>query len=344
MRRPRAVITGGAGFLGSHLCERLLLQGHEVLCIDNLLTGTEANLIPLREMGPLQVYFRDAHEFLPIPGTIDLVVHLASPASPADYLRFPIETLKAGSFGTLHTLELAREKGSKYILASSSEVYGDPLVHPQTESYWGNVNPVGERSPYDESKRFAEALTVAYRSIHRVEASIVRVFNTYGPRMRPDDGRAIPTFITQALTGSPLTVTGDGSQTRSPCYVDDLISGICQVVGTRTAGPVNLGNPEEISVLALAQRILELADSAAPIRLIDRPADDPQVRQPDISLARSALGWAPTVTIEDGLRKTIAWFRGVFGETIGTGCIGPVDTLTNGQFVPTQGRKAILDG
>jgi dTDP-glucose 4,6-dehydratase len=338
------VITGGAGFLGSHLCERLLLLGYEVLCVDNLLTGTEANLLPLRGMGPLQVYFEDAYECLPIPGAIDLVVHLASPASPADYLRFPIETLKAGAFGTWRTLELAHEKGSKYILASSSEVYGDPLVHPQPESYWGNVNPVGARSPYDESKRFGEALTVAYRNVHRVEASIVRIFNTYGPRMRPDDGRAIPTFITQALNGSPLTVTGDGSQTRSPCYVDDLVSGICQVVGTRTAGPVNLGNPEEISMLALAQQILKLADSASSIRLIGRPVDDPQVRRPDISLARSALGWAPAVTLEDGLRKTIAWFRRVLREErIGIGR-GPNDSLPNGRLDREHGRKVGFDG
>lgn len=344
MRRPRAVIAGGAGFLGSHLCERLLLHGYEVLCVDNLLTGTEANLLSFREMGPLQVYFEDVDERLPIPGRIELVVHLASPASPADYLRLPIETLKAGALGTWRTLELAREKGSKYILASSSEVYGDPLVHPQPESYWGNVNPVGPRSSYDESKRFAEAMTVAYRNVHGVEASIVRIFNTYGPRMRPDDGRAIPTFIMQALTASPVTVTGDGSQTRSPCYVDDLISGICQVVGTRIAGPVNLGNPEEISMLALAQQILKLADSASPIRLIGRPADDPQVRRPDISLARSALGWDPTVTLEDGLRKTIAWFRGVLRERIGADCADPDDVLPNGQLDREHGRKVISDG
>jgi dTDP-glucose 4,6-dehydratase len=312
--------------------------------VDNLLTGTEANLVSLREIGPLQVYFEDAYECLPIPGAIDLVVHLASPASPADYLRFPIETLKAGAFGTWRTLELAREKGSKYILASSSEVYGDPLVHPQPESYWGNVNPIGPRSPYDESKRFAEALTVAYRNSHRVEASIVRIFNTYGPRMRPDDGRAIPTFITQALTGSPLTVTGDGSQTRSPCYVDDLVSGICQIVETRTAGPVNLGNPEEVSVLAIAQRVVTLADSGSPIRLIGRPADDPQVRRPDISLAQSALGWAPTVTLEDGLRKTIAWFRGVLRERTDAGYACPDGSLPGGQLDREHGRKAISNG
>jgi dTDP-glucose 4,6-dehydratase len=318
----------------------LLIHGYEVLCVDNMLTGTEANLLPLREMGPLHVYVEDAYECLPIPGAIDLVVHLASLASPPDYMRLPIETLKAGSLGTWRTLELAREKESKYILASSSEVYGDPLVHPQPESYWGNVNPVGARSPYDESKRFAEALTVAYRNVHRVEASIMRIFNTYGPRMRPDDGRAIPTFITQALTGSPLTVAGDGSQTRSPCYVDDLVSGIFRIVGTGVAGPVNLGNPEEISMLALAQQILKLADSAAPIRLVGRPADDPQVRRPDISLARSALGWTPTVTLDDGLGKTIAWFRGVLGAGSNHArCVG-----TNGQLHRERGREVSADG
>lgn len=309
LRRSRAMVTGGAGFLGSHLCERLLRDNYEVFCVDNMLTGVEANLRPLHALGPLHVYRADACQQLPDLDKADLVFHLASLASPVDYARLPLETLKAGSCGTWNTLELARATGARYVLASSSEVYGDPLVHPQPESYRGNVSPVGPRSPYDESKRFAEALTTAYRDIHHVEASIVRIFNTYGPRMRPDDGRAIPTFAVQALSGRPLTVHGDGSQTRSACYVDDLIEGICRVAHTRMLGPVNLGGVEETTVLNLAQRIIKLAGSTSPITLARRPDDDPQVRRPDISLARSTLNWAPSVSLDDGLRKTVTWFR-----------------------------------
>lgn len=282
--------------------------------MDNFLTGSEANLRPLREIGPLHVLEQDVGQRLPDLNQVGLVFHLASLASPVDYARFPLQTLKAGSFGTWNTLEFAREKNARYILASSSEVYGDPLVHPQPESYWGNVNPIGARSPYDESKRFAEAMTTAYRDTHHVGASIVRIFNTYGPRMRPDDGRVIPSFITQALSGGPLTVHGDGVQTRSVCYVDDLIEGLCRVSHSSTPGPLNLGGTEETTVLELAQRIIRLTDSASLIERGRRPDDDPQTRQPDIAAARSALGWTPSVSLDEGLRRTIAWFRSHPGD------------------------------
>jgi len=241
---------------------------------------------------------------------VDAVLHFASPASPIDYLHLPIHTLKVGSIGTLHSLGLAKEKGARFLLASTSEVYGDPKVHPQPETYWGNVNPVGPRGVYDEAKRFAEALTVAYRQTHGINTAIVRIFNTFGPRMRPNDGRAIPTFIRQAIHDEPITVAGDGSQTRSVCYVDDLVEGIMRMLQSDLAGPINLGNPHEMSVLELAQRIRELAGSRSPIEFIPRPQDDPTVRQPDISNAKTALGWEPATAVEDGLKKTIAWFRG----------------------------------
>jgi dTDP-glucose 4,6-dehydratase len=317
MSRRRAVITGGAGFLGSHLCDRLLLDDYEVLCLDNFLTGTRGNLESLVRTERLHVECTDITSDINVSGNVDIVLNFASSASPTDYLRFPIDTLKVGAFGTWHTLELARKKSARYILASTSEVYGDPLVHPQPESYWGNVNPIGPRSVYDEAKRFAEALVTAYRNTHRVETSIIRIFNTYGPRMRVNDGRAIPTFIRQALLGDPLTVTGDGSQTRSVCYVDDLIDGISRLIGTSVAGPINLGNPHEISMLKLAQLIRTLTGSKSPIKLVDRPIDDPQVRQPDISQARSVLGgWAPVVPLEDGLRRTIHGFREVLQSRV----------------------------
>jgi dTDP-glucose 4,6-dehydratase len=311
----RAVVTGGAGFLGSHLCERLLLDGYEVVCLDTFVTGSPGNVAHLAETGPFRLIRTDVTEHVYVAGDVDLVLHFASPASPVDYLRLPIHTLKVGAIGTLHTLGLAREKGARFVLASTSEAYGDPQVHPQPETYWGHVNPVGPRGVYDEAKRFAEAMTVAYRSSHGVDTAIVRIFNTFGPRMRPDDGRAIPTFIRQALAGEPLTVAGDGSQTRSVCYVDDLVEGIARLARSGLPGPVNLGNPEELSVLALAERIREVVGSAAPIAFVPRPQDDPTVRQPDITLARTALGWEPAVPLNEGLKLTVSWIR----EAVGTG-------------------------
>ncbi len=311
--RRRAVVTGGAGFLGSHLCERLLLDGFAVVCLDNFLTGTPANVAGLADLGPFQLVRADITEYVHVGGGVDLVLHFASPASPVDYLKLPIETLKVGAVGTLHALGLAREKGARFVLASTSEVYGDPQVHPQPESYWGHVNPVGPRGVYDEAKRFAEALVMAYRGSHRLDTGIVRIFNTFGPRMRPDDGRAIPTFIQQVLTGQPLTVAGDGSQTRSVCYVDDLVDGVLRLADSGLAGPVNLGNPEEISVLDLALRIRDLAGATVPVEFVPRPQDDPTVRQPDITLARTRLGWEPTVPPAEGLMRTIAWARDALG-------------------------------
>ena len=309
MSRPRAVVTGGAGFLGSHLCERLLEDGYDVLCLDNFLTGTPANVADLMERGDFRLIRADVTDFVHVPGGVDVVLHFASPASPIDYLQLPIETLKVGSIGTLHTLGLAREKVARYLLASTSETYGDPQVHPQPESYWGHVNPVGPRGVYDEAKRFAEAMTVAYRSYHGIDTAIVRIFNTFGPRMRPNDGRAIPTFIRQALVGEPLTVAGDGSQTRSVCYVDDLIEGIVRLLHSDLAGPVNIGNPHEMTVLELAELVRDVVGADVPIEFAPRPVDDPAVRQPDIALARSALGWAPLIPVADGLARTVKWFR-----------------------------------
>ena len=305
----RAVVTGGAGFLGSHLCERLVEGGTEVLCLDNFITGTPHNVEHL--LGdPLFTLSRyDVTNFVHVPGPVDLVLHFASPASPVDYLRLPIHTLKVGSIGTLNALGLAKEKGARFVLASTSETYGDPQVHPQPETYWGHVNPVGPRGVYDEAKRFAEALTTAYRTSHEVDTAVVRIFNTFGPRMRPNDGRAIPTFITQALAGEPLTVAGDGSQTRSVCYVDDLIDGILAVASSRLAGPVNVGNPNEMTVLELAQRIIAAAGSSSTIEFIERPVDDPQVRQPDTALIETELGWKAQVAFDDAIARTIEWFR-----------------------------------
>jgi dTDP-glucose 4,6-dehydratase len=305
----RAVVTGGAGFLGSHLCERLLGAGVSVVCLDNFLTGTPSNLTHLQEHPRLRVVRCDLTDFVHVPGEVDLVLHFASPASPIDYLRLPIDTLKVGSLGTLHALGLAAEKNARFVLASTSEVYGDPLVHPQPESYWGNVNPVGPRGVYDEAKRFSEALTTAYRSSRGLNTAIVRIFNTYGPRMRPDDGRAIPTFIRQALRGEPLTIAGDGSQTRSICYVDDTVSGILALAGSGHSGPMNIGNPDEMSIGALAERIRALAGSDSPIEYVERPVDDPAVRRPDCSLAERELGWRPQITCDEGLSRTIRWFE-----------------------------------
>jgi len=304
----RAVVTGGAGFLGSHLCEHLLGRDVEVVCLDNFLTGAPENVAHLLEHPGFRLVRCDVTDFVHVPGPVDLVLHFASPASPIDYLQLPIETLKVGSLGTLHTLGLAHEKGARYVLASTSEVYGDPLQHPQTEDYWGNVNPVGPRGVYDEAKRFSEALTTAYRTSKGTDTGIVRIFNTYGPRMRPDDGRAIPAFISQALDGRPVTVAGDGSQTRSICFVDDTVRGILAMAFSGHAGPVNIGNPDELSMLALARWIVELTGSDSPVEYVDLPVDDPKVRRPDTTRAESLLGWRPTVTSEEGLRATVAWF------------------------------------
>ena len=313
----RVVITGGAGFLGSHLCARFLDEGFEVLCLDNFVTGNPTNVESLLGRDGFRLVRADVTDFVHVVGPVDLVLHFASPASPIDYLQLPIETLKVGSIGTMHTLGLAKEKNARYVLASTSESYGDPQVHPQPETYWGHVNPVGPRGVYDEAKRFGEAMTMAYRRYHHVNTGIVRIFNTHGPQMRPNDGRAIPTFIRQALTGEPITVAGDGKQTRSIQYVDDLVEGVWRFAHTDHAGPVNIGNPHEVSMLELAQTVKKLTGSVADIVFIERPEDDPTIRQPDIALARKLLGWEPKVPLEDGLQLTIEWFR-IHPELLGS--------------------------
>jgi dTDP-glucose 4,6-dehydratase len=304
----RAVVTGGAGFLGAHLCRRLLAAGTEVLCVDNFLTSSPANVHRLRAEPGFRLREADVAEGLEIDGDVDLIVHLASPASPVDYQRHPLATLDAGSRGTRNALELAARTGARFVLASTSEVYGDPAVSPQAEGYWGNVNPVGPRSVYDEAKRFAEAITAAYRRAGQASTGIVRIFNTYGTGMRPGDGRIVPTFACQALRGLPLTVTGDGSQTRSLCHVDDTVGGILAVAASDLAGPVNIGNPDEATVLQIAERIIRLAGSSSDIEHIALPEDDPQVRCPDITLARKELGWQPRISWREGLPETLAWF------------------------------------
>ncbi|WP_445185069.1 UDP-glucuronate decarboxylase [Pseudonocardia sp. Cha107L01] len=315
--RQRAVLTGGAGFLGSHLAERLLDLDIDVVCVDNFLTGSPDNVAHLQDSDGFRLLRADVTNHLVIPGPVDFVLHFASPASPIDYAELPIKTLKVGSLGTLNTLGLAREKGARYLLASTSETYGDPLVHPQPESYWGNVNPVGPRACYDEAKRFAEALTTSYRTFHGVNTAIMRIFNTYGPRMRGSDGRAIPTFISQALAGEPITVAGDGSQTRSVCYVDDLIDGALKLLFSDLHGPVNIGNPHELSVLDLAKLVIEVTSSDSTIEFVPRPQDDPSIRRPDISIARAELGWEPEVDVDEGLGRTVDWFRTQLSSTPG---------------------------
>ncbi len=305
----RVLVTGAAGFLGSHLCDRLLADGHRVIAMDNYLTGNSGNLAHLRSEPAFQFVLHDVTNFIEVQGPLDGVLHFASPASPVDYLDYPIQTLKVGSLGTHKALGLSRAKGARFLLASTSEVYGDPLVHPQPESYWGNVNPVGPRGVYDEAKRFAEALTMAYHRSHRLDTRVVRIFNTYGPRMRPLDGRVVSNFIVQALKGEPLTIYGDGSQTRSFCYVDDLIDGIARLFERGGPDPTNLGNPHEFTVRQLAQLVLKLTGSRSPIVEHPLPTDDPKVRQPNITRARETLGWEPRVSLEDGLTRTIAYFR-----------------------------------
>ncbi|MGX1128948.1 dTDP-glucose 4,6-dehydratase [Streptomyces glaucescens] len=304
-----AVVTGGAGFVGSHLCAALLDSGAAVTCVDDFSTGRPENVTPLMDRPGFTLVQADVSEGLPVDRPPDLVLHFASPASPADYLRLPLHTMDAGSLGTRHALELAHRSGARFLLASTSEVYGDPQQNPQDERYWGHVNPVGPRSVYDEAKRFAEALTTAHADGEGTDTCIVRLFNTYGPRMRGHDGRAVPTFVRQALDGEPLTVTGDGGQTRSLCYVDDTVRGILAAAAHGLRGPVNIGNPHEITMLDLARLVIELTGSASEIRFIERPTDDPAVRCPDITLARDKLGWEPEVDAEEGLRRTIAWFR-----------------------------------
>ena len=305
----RIVVTGAAGFLGSHLADRLLLEGHHVVGLDNLITGDTRNIAHLAGNPRFRFVHHDVTEYIYLEGTVDAILHFASPASPIDYLQIPIQTLKVGALGTHKALGLARAKGARFLLASTSEVYGDPLVHPQPETYWGNVNPVGPRGCYDEAKRFAEALTMAYHREHDVDTRIVRVFNTYGPRMRMDDGRVVPAFLSQALRNRPLTVYGDGSQTRCFCYCADLVEGIHRLMMSRTNEPVNLGNPREMSVLEFAREVLRITGSRSRIVFRPLPKDDPRQRQPDIARARRLLGWEPAVSLEQGLRLTLGYFR-----------------------------------
>jgi dTDP-glucose 4,6-dehydratase len=307
----RALITGGAGFLGSHLCELFLARGHEVICMDNFITGSPRNVEHLFGRDGFSFVKYDVTNYIHVDGALDYVLHFASPASPIDYLEKPIQTLKVGSLGTHKTLGLAKDRNARYLIASTSEVYGDPLVHPQKEDYWGNVNPVGPRGVYDEAKRFAEAMTMAYHRFHGVETRIVRIFNTYGERMRVRDGRVVPAFISQALRDEPLTVFGDGSQTRSFCYVSDLVEGIYRLLMSDEAMPTNIGNPSEMTVLQFAQQIKRLVGTSAPIEFRPLPEDDPKIRRPDITKARQLLGWEPVVPLEEGLKRTIDYFRSV---------------------------------
>ena len=305
----RTLITGGAGFLGSHLCDRFIAEGHEVVCVDNFITGNPDNIAHLIGHERFRLIQHDVTDFIYVEGPLDYVLHFASPASPIDYLRLPIQTLKVGALGTHKALGLAKAKGARLLLASTSEVYGDPQIHPQPEDYWGNVNPVGLRGVYDEAKRFAEAMTMAYHRYHGVETRIVRIFNTYGPRMRLDDGRALPTFMSQALEGEPITVFGDGSQTRSFCYVDDLVEGIFRLLMSDEVEPVNIGNPAEISIKDFAEEVIRLTGSESKLVFKPLPQDDPKIRQPDLSRAKALLGWSPEVSRSEGLERTLAYFR-----------------------------------
>ncbi len=307
--KPTSVVTGGAGFLGSHLSDRLLSEGHRVIAVDNLLTGSKDNVAHLADNPDFDLVEHNVTQYISIEEPVDYVFHFASPASPMDYLELPIQTLKVGSLGTHNALGLAKDKDATFVLASTSEVYGDPLIHPQTEGYWGNVNPIGPRGVYDEAKRFAEAITMAYHRTHGVDTKIVRIFNTYGPRMRLRDGRVVPAFIGQALEGEPITVFGDGSQTRSFCYVSDLVDGIFKLSQSDTHDPVNIGNPREMTILQFAEKITELIETGSSIEFRPLPEDDPKVRQPNISRAEEALGWGPKVRFEDGIVETIDYFR-----------------------------------
>jgi dTDP-glucose 4,6-dehydratase len=310
---PRTVITGGAGFIGSHLVDEFLRRGHEVVCIDNLVTGSEQNIGHLRRHPAFQFVRQDVTEHLEIDGPVNAICHLASPASPRDYLAFPIQTLKVGALGTHKALGVAKAKKARFLLASTSEVYGDPQVHPQPETYWGHVNPVGPRAVYDEAKRFAEAITMAYHRTHGLDTRIARIFNTYGPRMRADDGRALPNFISQALRGDPITIYGSGSQTRSFCYVADLIEGLCRLLDSDVHDPVNLGTDEEITIQGIVEEVLRLTGSRSTLQFVELPADDPKVRRPDLRRARERLAWSPQVPRTEGLVKTIDYFRTLLG-------------------------------
>ncbi|HEY5060644.1 MAG TPA: UDP-glucuronic acid decarboxylase family protein [Gemmatimonadaceae bacterium] len=310
----RVLITGVAGFLGSNLCDRFLRDGHEVVGLDNYLTGRPDNIAHLTGDARFKFIRHDISEFTYIAGPLDGVLHFASPASPIDYLEFPIETLKVGSLGTINAAGIAKAKGARFFLASTSEVYGDPLMHPQQESYWGNVNPIGPRSVYDEAKRFAEAVTMAYHRTHDIDTRIVRIFNTYGPRMRPRDGRVVSNFIVQALAGEPVTIYGDGSQTRSFCYVDDEVEGLYELFMRGDAHPMNIGNPDEFTVRQLAEIVIDLTGSSSPIVYQPLPVDDPRVRRPDITRARTVLGWEPRVPVRDGVARTIAYFRSLLHD------------------------------
>jgi dTDP-glucose 4,6-dehydratase len=310
------VITGGAGFIGSHLCDYLIEKGHEVICIDNLLTGKEDNIVHLIGNGKFRFIKHNVSDYIYVDGNVDCVLHFASPASPFDYLEFPIQTLKVGSLGTLNSLGLAKSKKARFLLASTSEVYGDPQIHPQREDYWGHVNPVGPRGVYDEAKRFAEAMTMAYHRYHHVDTRIVRIFNTYGPRMRIKDGRSLPNFMCQALSGEDMTVFGNGSQTRSFCYVSDLVDGIYRLLLSDEHEPVNMGNPAEITILQLAKEMLALTGSKSKIVFKPLPVDDPKIRKPDINKARKILGWEPKVSREEGLRKTLEYFKAVLQQEV----------------------------
>jgi len=312
----RMVITGGAGFIGSHLCDYLIEKGHEVICIDNLLTGKEDNICHLIGNGKFRFIKHNVSDYIYVDGNVDCVLHFASPASPFDYLEFPIQTLKVGSLGTLNSLGLAKAKKARFLLASTSEVYGDPQIHPQREDYWGHVNPVGPRGVYDEAKRFAEAMTMAYHRYHHVDTRIVRIFNTYGPRMRIKDGRSLPNFMCQALNGEDMTVFGNGSQTRSFCYVSDLVDGIYRLLLSNEHEPVNMGNPAEITILQLAKEMLALTGSKSKIVFKPLPVDDPKIRQPDIAKAKKILGWEPGVSREEGLRKTLTYFKNLLQKEV----------------------------